>query len=63
MADFDFDELMAENAADPLILFGRYNGKCASQIPVKYLRELAESDFITEDTRDQISKHLQTRSK
>jgi len=47
--------------ADPKIPFGKYKGKFASDIPVKYLDWLIGRDWVYKKLKDEILEHLQTR--
>ncbi len=56
------DELMAEPTPDPVLPFGKHNGKYASQCPVDYLDWLIGRDWLKQPLKGQIEAHLETRA-
>ena len=60
MSDMEFDDLM-DDTPDPVIPFGRHEGKYASQIDVKYLDWLIGLDWLNRKLENEILAHLKTR--
>lgn len=57
----DFGNLMEEETPDPIIPFGKHEGKYASQIDVEYLDWLIGQDWLRSELENEIHAHLKTR--
>lgn len=60
-SELDYNDLMNETP-DPVIPFGKHEGKYASDIDVRYLDWLIGQDWLKSELKEQILSHLQTRA-
>ena len=52
---------MGKRSPDPVMRFGKYKGKPASEIPVEYLDWLIGEPWLYPELREQLVEHLYTR--